>query len=263
MRVELRQRAIELEGCGNFRDLGGYRTANGRRTRWRTLFRSDSLHWLTAADFETLAGYGVRLHTALDLRTPKELDRTGTGLLRERGVRHLHAPFMPVLDEMQPPPADGSPNIPLHALATGALKVERYMDLFRQAGPSFQHVFHTLSNRANYPAAIYCMAGKDRTGMATAILLRALGVPEEQIMEDYSLTPIPSPERIKLRRKAFGFEPRPDFNFDPSLFEARPETMALFLEAFDAEYGSVEAYLSSIGVHACTIEAVADRLLED
>src|SRR5207249_7773871 len=77
----------------NFRDLGGYPTANGRRTRWGRLFRSDTLQELTEADLEVLRDIG--LATVIDLRTPSEAEREGRGLLATEPVRYINLPVVP------------------------------------------------------------------------------------------------------------------------------------------------------------------------
>ena len=87
--MQPRDRLVPLSGAFNFRDLGGYPTADGRVTRWGTLFRSDTLHELTVADVDLLRSLG--LATIIDLRTSRELERTGRGPLGPRAGR-LPAP---------------------------------------------------------------------------------------------------------------------------------------------------------------------------
>ena len=88
------ERLLALSGCANFRDLGGYESRDGRKTRWRTLFRSDALHQLSASDIEQLATLEQPLVTGLDLRSAMELSKTGTGPFYERGPRHHHLPLV-------------------------------------------------------------------------------------------------------------------------------------------------------------------------
>jgi len=86
------ERRIPLAGAANFRDLGGYPTQDGRRVRWRRLFRSDRLAELSPADVDVLRELGIT--TVFDLRTADELDRHGTSPLYEHGVIHRHVPFV-------------------------------------------------------------------------------------------------------------------------------------------------------------------------
>ena len=253
-------RTIPLEGCGNFRDLGGYETVNGRRTRWRRLFRSDSLHWLTEADYAVLRRHDIQLVACFDLRTVNELEKTGAGLLAGQGVEHRHTPFIASFG-IEGDETAMRDRMRAVALSTGQVQSETYLELFEQAGPCFRTLFEALADEASYPAALYCAAGKDRTGMVAAIVLRVLGVPDETIIEDYTLTKPLDQERWEARMRALD-SPAERRNFDPALFIAKRETMERFLEAFDSRYPSVEAYLEAQGVTAETLSDVRHLLLE-
>ncbi|MGH9122471.1 MAG: tyrosine-protein phosphatase, partial [Acidimicrobiales bacterium] len=89
------ERLVTLEGCFNFRDLGGYSGAGGRHVRWRTLFRADGLSWLTAADLEQLGEMGI--HTVVDLRTHPELEQHGRFNGGEGEFTYHHFPMIDVL----------------------------------------------------------------------------------------------------------------------------------------------------------------------
>lgn len=247
------ERKLTLAGCGNFRDLGGYESVDGRTVRWRTLFRSDALTWLTEEDIATLAAEGLRLAAGFDLRTPEELAHMGLGALFENGARHHHIPYLPKLGE--------DPNRMREiALATGEVAAAEYMTMTDGAQSCFYGMFTVLAEGESYPAAFYCAAGKDRTGMMSAVLLRALGVSDEQIIEDYALSGPPDVERMRRRMELMGrvF----DETIDRSKLAARPDTMLHFLRAFDERYGSVEAFLAACGVRQQIIERVRENLLE-
>jgi protein tyrosine/serine phosphatase len=263
MQTTILDRTIDLEGCGNFRDLGGYETNDGRRTRWRRLFRSDSLHWLTSADFATLRAHEIHLVAGFDLRTARELEKTGSGLMPDHGVEHRHVPFIIDLPGLQNGVFDEEARKRLSelAFATGEVAAERYLDMFDEAGACFAALFESLADEASYPAAIFCAAGKDRTGMVAAVLLRALGVSDEQVVDDFALTLPITEERFEARAKVLDW-PIDRRGLDPARFQAKHETMACFLEAFDRRYGSVEAYLEAQGVTDETLTRVRDHLLE-
>lgn len=249
----LPERKLSLAGCGNFRDLGGYETRDGRRVRWRTLFRSDSLSWLTSEDVATLAAQQARLVVGLDLRTAEELSLTDAGLIFDNGTLHRHLPFFPSFGEDRE-------QMRAMAFATGAVAADWYVALLEVARPCFSGLFETFADAANYPAAFYCAAGKDRTGLVAALLLRSLGVSDEQIVDDYCLTGTPDVELLLKRTRLLGRELPEDF--DVSRFAAHAETMQHFLEAFDRKYGSVEDYLMPCGVAEDTISKVRTNLLE-
>src|SRR5512144_2600872 len=145
-------RRIELEGCLNFRDLGGYPTRDGRRVRWRRLFRSDGLHLLTAADIRRLREE-IGLAEVIDLRSTTELASEGRGMLAAEPLRFHHVP-----------------------LFDGEVREQR------------ARAAEITLAEASGPAVFHCAAGKDRTGVISAILLALLDVPDEVIVADYAAT---------------------------------------------------------------------------
>jgi protein-tyrosine phosphatase len=247
------ERRLPLEGCGNFRDLGGYEAADGRSIRWRRLFRSDALTWLTPVDLATLSALGLELAAGFDLRTPQELAAMAPGVLFENGAMHHHLPFIPSFD-------NDPEKMRAMAFATGEVAGAEYVALMGQSHACFAGLFAALADDESYPAAFFCAAGKDRTGMVSAVLLRALGVSDEQIIEDYALSGPPDVDRMRSRMQALGrvF----DENIDRTKLAAQPDTMLHFLRVFDSRYGSAEAFLAGCGVSQGVIERVREHLLE-
>ena len=168
------QRLIALEGCLNFRDLGGYPTADGRLVRWRRMFRSDALHGLTATDVGRLRDE-IGLATVVDLRSTAELRADGDGPLLRAGLAHHHVPLF-----------DGDAVRPEEMTAPITL-ADRYWLLAQYAKPRIARVLTALSESEG-PAVYHCAAGKDRTGVISAVVLGALGVPDEVIVADYAAT---------------------------------------------------------------------------
>jgi protein-tyrosine phosphatase len=254
MTAQVLERTINLAGCGNFRDLGGYQAQDGRTVRWRILFRSDALIWLTHEDLETLRDLGIRLVAGFDLRTGEEVDQMHRGVIYETGnTTHHHLPFFPTF-------GNARARMREIAHATGQVGGDNYLELLAQAQPCFRGLFEKLADLSTLPAAYYCAAGKDRTGMVTALLLRTLGVSDEQIIEDYALTDAPTLDRILVRRKALGIDESEPINWER--MKAHPTTMEHFLAGFDRLHGSVEEFLLSCGVTRSTIERVRQNLLE-
>jgi protein-tyrosine phosphatase len=237
-------RALGLAGCANFRDLGGYETTDGKKTVWRKLFRSDSLHQITAEDVAALDAAGIDLAAGFDLRTNSEIELSGIGPLYDKGTRHLHNPFVPSVGN------DQQQYESLESLDV------LYMRMIAQASACVSAFFTELADETNYPLVFYCSAGKDRTGMSAALLLRVLGVSDEQIAADYHLTETLTLDKLQARLKLAGM------NLPEHLLYAQPETILGFLKAIDETHGSVESYLESVGVSAETIEAVKAQLLE-
>ena len=164
-------RHLNLAGASNFRDLGGYPAKDGRTVRWRQIFRSNHLGHVTEADIEVLRGLGLK--SAFDFRGTEERVAAMCGLA-EIAVHSL--PIEPtVVATLRARLAAGAT-----LSSADALDVMRdsYRNYVRYNTPSFRALFaHLLEDRA--PLVIHCTAGKDRTGFACALILHALGVPDE------------------------------------------------------------------------------------
>jgi energy-coupling factor transporter ATP-binding protein EcfA2 len=199
------------------------------------------------------ARLGLELAAGFDLRTPQELAAMAPGVLFENGARHHHLPFIPSFD-------NDPEKMRAMAFATGEVAGAEYVALMEQSHACFAGLFAALADDESYPAAFFCAAGKDRTGMVSAVLLRALGVSDEQIIDDYALSGPPDVDRLRSRMEALGrvF----DGNIDRTKLAAQPDTMLHFLRVFDSRYGSAEAFLAGCGVPSGVIERVREHLLE-
>ncbi len=240
------ERHIPLQGNFNFRDLGGYEAADGRVLRWRRLYRSDALHGLTAEDVRRLGLLGIV--AVFDLRTAHELEYDGLGTLYDAGVIHHHMPF--ITDA--PPPSERDLGEDLHPI---------YVRMLESAQPSIKTVFERLADETSYPAVFHCTAGKDRTGVLSALILRSLGVADEVIIEDYALSSTYITPHLEARWEAG--ELGPYKNIPRALLRADPESMVKILSVVDEEYGPGTAYLEATGLSADALDLVRDRLLID
>ena len=254
------ERVLPLEGVRNFRDLGGYLAAGGRRIRWRQLFRSASLGSLTARDHLALEALGLR--AVFDLRATDERAREPVRWSGGPGPRLLDTDY--VLDLSALSAVLPRPDADVGA-ARGAFRA-LYASLPRRFVPAYRGLFDAL-RRGEAPLAFNCSAGKDRTGVGAALLLSALGVPRSTILEDYLLSNEhyrPGPEIAVAMGSRHG----------AWLTTLRPEMMqvmltvdASYLEAaFDAierEHGSVEGYLEAeLGIDRAARAALRERYTE-
>ena len=220
-------RHLALQGATNFRDLGGYATRDGRITRWRHIFRSNHLGQLTAADIEIVCALGVK--SAFDFRGVEER-AAGMCVVNEITVHSL--PIEPtVVASLR---AELARDALTRQVALEIMR-ESYRNYVRHNTHSFRMLFgHLLEDRA--PLVIHCTAGKDRTGFASALILHALGVPDDVIAEDYLLT------NRHYKRDTSSVSDLP-----ADVLDAIGSVNASFLAAaFDAvrdDYGDVEAYL--------------------
>lgn len=244
------ERRIMLEGSFNFRDLGGYQTIDGYALRWRRLFRSDALQRLTTSDLAILSEIGLR--TVIDLRANHEIEDGGLGALHAlETTLHRHVPFTEKV----------ATDAELSALRDLG-KV--YIDMLDRAPGCIRDVFSILADDDHYPAVIHCAAGKDRTGMTIAILLRALGVPDEQILADYALTGGYLAAHIAQIQAAGApgmFDQTRLEQIPPELLLSEPATLAAALNVLDQRFGSIAGYLEHAGVDAATVDQVRRQLL--
>lgn len=242
-----------LAGPSNFRDLGGYRTGDGRLVRWRTVFRSDALR-LTQDDVVILRDQ-VGLRTAVDFRTPMEYGhREGGGpphhvaRLAEVGVVRIH---LPMIDETRvarqasderPPAARG------------------YLKMLERGGPTLAELFNLLAEARHLPLVFHCSAGKDRTGIAAALLLGVLGVDDATIVADYALS------QVGMERALAKIQARPDAdrilaNRPLAAWQAPTEAVVGFVEGVREVHGTWEAAAASIGIDAATVDRLRTLLL--
>lgn len=241
-------RHIELEGAFNFRDLGGYETADGRMIRWRRLYRADGLSRLTPRDMERLAE--LELATVIDLRTTGELQEYGR--IPEPGweLEFHHLPIMEALPDRDEYPAW----VNLDYVLGG------YARMLETGGPAIAAALRLLADPATYPAVFHCSAGKDRTGILAALVLGFLGVPDEVIVADYALS-----RAAMERRYRRLLEEHPDRReeierWKPALLSAEPEVMAGLLDTVRRRYGSLGGYAAAIGA-VDALDGLRDALL--
>lgn len=239
-----RDRTICLEGAANFRDLGGLPATTGKVVRLGRIFRSDALHRLTGTDVDLLGTFGIA--TLIDLRSNEELVRSGPSPLIASGVRHHHVPVFDV------------DALPTDRLPTTTL-VDMYVSLLRNCSASFREIFRLLADAPSYPAVIHCAAGKDRTGITSALILGSLGVADDVIVADYAITDGNMTRMIEIGRDAQ--VDISDLDIPEHLMRAMPETMETFLLAIRTEWGSISGYLGSIGVADHEIATLATYLL--
>jgi protein-tyrosine phosphatase len=240
-------RLLEWEGCLNARDLGGYATEDGRETRWGTVVRSDSPAALTEAGRAALASYGVR--AIVDLRLPAELadDPNPFAEPGDHGIVYTNVSF---IDPAAAPP---------DAVSTLAEDYLQMLDRYRQG------VAESMAAIASAPAdgavLIHCAAGKDRTGLISALLLALVDVPADTIAADYALTA----ELLRPREQQWlaGLPPEERAEREAMVVRYAPtaEVMLAVLAGLTERHGGVEPYLRSTGLDAGDLERLRRRLV--
>jgi protein-tyrosine phosphatase len=237
------ERLLPLSGTDNFRDLGGYRAAGGRRTRWGMLFRSDDLADLSRDDLRYLSGLGVKL--VCDFRSLGE---------RERSPNRLPE-VAPSVAHLEITPEGFDPNEIEDRILSRDVEDADFETLLIEGNRAFatrfahqyKAMFDRLEDPANLPALVHCTQGKDRTGFAAAIVLLALGVSEETVMQDYLLTNIYTANEIErtLFYLRLWLLSNDDAENVRPLLQVRREYLQAALDIIAEDYGSIDAYLTS------------------
>ena len=241
---------VPLEGGSNFRDLGGHRAADGRSVRRGHVFRSAHLGGLTDTDRSALGKLGVK--TIVDLRGVSEAAET-PHLISGLACKVVGAHIEPQLGEHL---RAGLENGTLTPFVVMGLLTDHYRDYPRRCAPGFRTLFTTLSDGTHRPLVFHCTAGKDRTGFASALLLSLLGVPWDDVMEDYLRT-------NDLWTGHIGRYPELDIDTRAAIVEARrPYLEAAFAVVRD-DYGSAEAFAEkALGIDAKARDRLKAELLE-
>ena len=179
-RVKIASRNVNIPGVQNFRDLGGYKSSEtGQNTRWGMLYRSANIEPKGSTE-RKLKSIGVK--TLIDLRPQRERKSVGDSLAGARVVR-IPIDVMSLtslLGDIQQGKADSK--------KIDELTKQFYRDFVANYHDEYRQMFDVLLDKSNYPVVIYCSSGKGRTGIAAALVLAALGVDENTIVQDYRLS---------------------------------------------------------------------------
>lgn len=253
-------RRLYMDGTPNFRDFGGYQTADGRRVKWGYLFRSGQLSSLSDRDVERLADLGLDL--VCDFRRTEEQDTDPSRLPGERRPRIASLPIVPGSNARFFEEAEGHLG---DADAMFDFMVEINRDFAAGQTDTYARMFREILALDDTRFLVHCAAGKDRTGFAAAIVLLALGVPREVVMRDYLLTGrffSPQREVARLKQK-YAMEHLQTEAVLPML-EVNEAYLARALQVIDEEYGGLEAYLGeALGVGAQEQAELRARYLDE
>lgn len=240
---------VELEGCFNFRDLGGYATADGRKLRTGQVFRSDGLQALTESDLRLLTGE-IGLGAVIDLRSDEEVAADGSGGIAERVPVHR----IPLFQSTRRQAAE----VDLSRLLPDSMG-DLYFMMLTVAQEPIARVVRLLS-QLEVPAVFHCAAGKDRTGVISSVLLSLLGVPEETIVADYAFSR-KNIDRINARLDASATYQRLMRDLPEGAYDADPAAVRHFLARVAQELGSLAAWAESAGIDAGIRSRLDARLL--
>jgi protein-tyrosine phosphatase len=228
-------RHLRLAGTRNLRDVGGYPAAHGRKTRWRTLLRTDALDCLPASSQAHLLGLGLR--QVVDLRWPHELAAYPSVFASSSAVRYRSIPLL----DNPPAPAEGLAHI--------------YRRILDERGAELAAVVAGLLEDDGLPAIVGCAGGIDRTGVTIALILTAVGVPAEVVVTDYAL----SAASFATDGAGAGLE---DWRAGAVEVDCLPAYMGATLDHLEHEHGGAAGLLAPHGVGPADIAELVERLTQ-
>ncbi|HEX9258122.1 MAG TPA: tyrosine-protein phosphatase, partial [Acidimicrobiales bacterium] len=224
---------------------------------WRTLYRADGIYRLSwnhvdvADDLEVVRSLDLR--TVVDLRTDRELEERGRFPADELGVRWHHISVMDLTWDRDDPRLAGSISDFLTA---------QYLEMLDHAVERFARALRVLALPGALPGLFHCAAGKDRTGLLAALILGALGVPDDVVTADYALT-ADAMDRMRAWAEIVSPEWAASFRDQPAAHMAAvPEAMAGVLRALRAEHGTIRDYVRAIGVPESALLDLEAALLD-
>ncbi|WP_297508621.1 tyrosine-protein phosphatase [uncultured Caulobacter sp.] len=240
------ERLLPLEGGRNFRDLGGWRVADGRQVKWGKIYRSGVMSGLTLADLEYLKTLGIV--AICDFRDPRERASEPSPFLKTPGPKVVATDY-----DM------GASMAGLMAMKTREEAIQGFADAYvgflDVLTPHYTDMFARLVANQG-PLAFNCSAGKDRTGMAAALILSVLGVPRATVLEDYGLTELYTPPSYYAKLAQSGAsnsvttqQMQAMSRLPPEVLRvimgADPEVMRRALAAVDKKFGGPEALVKA------------------
>jgi protein-tyrosine phosphatase len=239
---EEQKRRLNFSGAKNFRDLGGYRTVDGRTVVWGVLYRSDQLQKLTNADLNHFAA--LDLDRIIDFRAEHEKEEAPDRLPVNSDICIVELPILDSSTEIWRDSRSQFLKDDLRNIDPAKFMIDTNIELATRFTPQIRQFINELFSANGRPVLFHCAAGKDRTGYAAAIILRVLGVPLDVVMEDYLLSnQYYLSEHIwrllilrLMKGKRFS-------NVVKGFLEVRPAYLSAAFETIDREFGSFEKYV--------------------
>jgi len=248
--VDYAERHHPFEGCFNFRDIGGYPTADGRTIRWGRYFRTGRQDRMTEPDLEKVSE--LQIKTQIDLRRPDEVRAQGRGPLEAMGATYHNIAVIP----------EGGTDQLSRLVGDTGISGKRYLGYLEFGPQSWQRMFEIFARASSQPILLHCTAGKDRTGVSTAFLLAVLGVDRALIEADYKLTNRDVARQTNFIENTTGLPEGVDRELMMRAAGVPEEAMSDFLDGLQERSGGALSYLRSIDITDAIMEAVREEFLE-
>lgn len=241
---QINSHLIKLEGAYNVRELGGYETIDGRRTKKGVFIRSDGTGNLTLNDIKILKSIGLKL--VIDLRSKDELNTYPSKLKSIDSVKYINVIMF-----------DG-----IHsAMFKGALPTsmgKMYVSLLNNCKDKYAYIFKEFA-KTDGLTLFNCTAGKDRTGVLAMLILNLVNVSDEIIIDDYAMSEhnmrvATNKQKQTLRLRGIKI---PNY-----IFQSNPKNMKYTLNYLKSHYKNSQNYLLQCGLLPKEIEIIKTRFLE-
>lgn len=247
--VDSNARLVHVQGAINFRDVGGYKTKDGKEVKWGMVYRSADVSKLTDADLDTLDARGI--HTVVDFRGVKESQAAPDRLLPNTDYT------------LCPAGSDSLPGMKdiMSQMKNGNFLVDFYSST-QYFGDRYRSLFVKLLTLPEGEALMYhCTGGRDRTGMATALFLYVLGVPRETIEKDFVASNVYlAPMNNGMYAQIAKQYPEVDVEAFKKAMMLRPELIKAMFDSIEQKYGSVEVFFEKeLGLGSKEIELLRKK----
>ncbi|KAJ7639191.1 protein-tyrosine phosphatase-like protein [Roridomyces roridus] len=251
---------VKVDGVINIRDLGGLPSehAGNLVTKPRLMYRSAELSGVTAEGKEQLKQLGIS--RVFDLRSDTEIEKYNTPLPEIDGVAIEH---VPVFKKDDYSPEVMAKRFQLYASGKTEAFMELYSQILDTGAPAFGTILRHVRDKPDEGFLFHCTAGKDRTGVIAAILLKLAGVNNDLIAKDYALTRVGREPARAMIMSRLQKEPIFQSNNEAALnmFSCHAETMTAFLEMLDSRYSGVETYVKTFGLSDEDIATIRRNIL--
>ncbi len=230
--TQLSKRLIQLENSINIRDIGGYTGIDGRKIKWRKVIRSEELAHLSDKDVDYFAA--LRLKHVFDFRNAAKSER--------------QADRLPKTAEYHLLPIFSGDDMGLDRDFTQPGVVDEFMrQIYKiqteERAQCFAEVLKYLTESSEYPILYHCTNGKDRTGFMTYLILSILGVKEEVILSDYTLTNLTFDESYNLLGNIMSEELGIENYHLWEFYGVKPDWLKISMDYVKSNFGNVETYL--------------------
>ncbi len=255
-------RKLPFEQAHNFRDLGGYQSRDGRQLKWGMIYRTDKLSALSEEDQKYLQRLALR--RIVDFRSDEERLSAPHALPIDCDIRIDAMPIAVEAAQIELVTA----RLKQENVSAGdmeAMLIDANREMISRYTPVYRQWIQSLLHTDHYPQLFHCTAGKDRTGLAAALLLHALDVPEETIMEDYLATnDYTEAYTEQTITQIFAMKLLPvSEEVIRALFRVQPQFINAAFDTISESYGNLQNYFEhGLGFTPSQQQDLRDLLLE-